>query len=110
MNANDARIVRVFTAQFDGTVEDNTPNANAAVPDQFDLILQAEVGAVLEDEPASPSHVPALPYTQAVLNETLRLYPPAYVTGREAIRDTTCSSWRLSSLFSGRSGGRGGPA
>jgi hypothetical protein len=32
MNANDARIVRLFTAQVDGTVEDNTPNANAAVP------------------------------------------------------------------------------
>ena len=39
MNANDARIVRLFTVQVDGTVEDNTPNANAQVPDQFDLIL-----------------------------------------------------------------------
>ena len=27
MNANDARIVRRFTAQVDGTVEDDTPNA-----------------------------------------------------------------------------------
>ena len=47
MNANDARIVRLFTAQVEGTVEDNTPNANSGVPDQFDLILQAEVGLVL---------------------------------------------------------------
>ena len=53
MNANDARIVRVFTAQVDGTVEDNTPNANAAVPDQFDLILQAEVGGVLGNSGAN---------------------------------------------------------
>ena len=44
--------MRLFTAQVDGTVEDNTPNANAAVPDQFDLILQAEVGAVLGDSGA----------------------------------------------------------
>jgi hypothetical protein len=47
MNANDARIVRLFTAQVDGTVEDNTPNANSSNPGQFDLILQAEVGLVL---------------------------------------------------------------
>jgi cytochrome P450 len=51
--------------------------------------LEAEHGAVLGDRPASPSDVPALPYSQAVINETLRLYPPAYVTGREAVRATT---------------------
>ena len=53
MNANDARIVRLFTTQVDGTVEDNTPNANSTVPDQFDLILQAEVGAVLGNSGAN---------------------------------------------------------
>ena len=37
----------------------------------------------------------ALPYTQAVINEALRLYPPAYVTGREAIRDTTIGGTRI---------------
>jgi cytochrome P450 len=51
--------------------------------------LEAELATILGDEPASPSDVPALPFTQAVVNETLRLYPPAYVTGREAVRDTT---------------------
>jgi cytochrome P450 len=30
-----------------------------------------------------------LPYTEAVLNEVLRLYPPAYAFGRRALRDTT---------------------
>ena len=53
MNANDARIVRLFTAQVDGTVEDNTPNAKARVPFQFDLILQAEVGDILGDSGAN---------------------------------------------------------
>ena len=51
--------------------------------------LEAELAAVLGNEPASPEDVLALPYTQAVVNETLRLYPPAYITGREAVRDTT---------------------
>ena len=57
--------------------------------------LEAELAAVLRDGPASPEDVPALPYTQAVINETLRLYPPAYVTGREAIRDTTIGGTRI---------------
>ena len=51
--------------------------------------LEAELAAVLGREPASPEDVPALPYSQAIVSETLRLYPPAYVTGREAVRDTT---------------------
>jgi cytochrome P450 len=50
--------------------------------------LEAELATVLGDALASPDVIPALPYTQAVVNETLRLYPPAYITGREAIRDT----------------------
>ena len=57
--------------------------------------LEAELAAVLGDRPASPDDVPALPFTQAVINETLRLYPPAYVTGREAIRDTTIGGTRI---------------
>jgi cytochrome P450 len=51
--------------------------------------LEAELAEVLGGEPVSPEIVPALPYAKAVINETLRLYPPAYVTGREAVRDTT---------------------
>jgi cytochrome P450 len=50
--------------------------------------LEAELEAVLGERPASPDDVPALRYTQAIVNETHRLYPPAYVTGREALRDT----------------------
>jgi hypothetical protein len=53
MNANDARIVRLFTTQVEGTVEDHTPNANSPVHDQFDVILQAEVGAVLGNSGAN---------------------------------------------------------
>jgi cytochrome P450 len=36
-----------------------------------------------------------LPYTQAVLNEVLRLHPPAYAFGRRALRDTTVGGHRV---------------
>jgi cytochrome P450 len=57
--------------------------------------LEKELAEVLGGEPATPEDVRALPYTQAIINETLRLYPPAYVTGREAIRDTTIRGTHL---------------
>ena len=57
--------------------------------------LEEELAAVLGSEPASPEDVSALPYAQAIVNETLRLYPPAYVTGREAVRDTTIGGTRI---------------
>jgi len=53
MHANDARIARLYTTQVDGTVEDPTPNANSPVADQFDLILQAEVGGSLGNSGAN---------------------------------------------------------
>jgi cytochrome P450 len=59
--------------------------------------LESELAEVLggRDGPPSPADVPALPYAQAVVNETLRLFPPAYVTGREAVRDTTVGGVRI---------------
>jgi len=59
--------------------------------------LEAELASVLVDRdgPPSPADVPALPYAHAVVNETLRLFPPAYVTGREAVRDTTVGGVRI---------------
>ncbi len=57
--------------------------------------LERELAAVLVDRPAAPEDIPSLPYAQAVISETLRLYPPAYVTGREAVRDTVIGGVRL---------------
>jgi cytochrome P450 len=51
------------------------------------LLAELRQEHVEDVEPASL--VERLPYTQAVLNEVLRLYPPAYAFGRRAIRDTT---------------------
>jgi cytochrome P450 len=48
--------------------------------------LRAEVAAVLGDRLPTPADLPCLPYTRAVIDETLRLYPPAWMLGRVARR------------------------
>lgn len=49
--------------------------------------LQAEVDAVLSDGPPGREAIPRLVYTRAVVDETLRLYPPVPMLVREAVRD-----------------------
>lgn len=38
-------------------------------------------------EPLGAADIPRLPYTSAVLQESMRLYPPAWLLGREALED-----------------------
>jgi len=52
-------------------------------------LVRAELLAAGADPATSPaSLVERLPYTQSVIQEVLRLYPPAYAFGRRAIRAT----------------------
>lgn len=51
--------------------------------------LHAEVDAVLGDAPATFEDVKRLPFTRAVVEETLRLYPPVPLQVREALADDT---------------------
>jgi cytochrome P450 len=51
--------------------------------------LHAELDAVLGGRPPTYADLPQLPVTLAILEETLRLYPPAHTIARQADRDVT---------------------
>jgi cytochrome P450 len=54
-------------------------------PEASDRLVD-EVDAVIGGELPGYQHVGQLPYTEAVWKETLRLYPPVWAMGREALR------------------------
>ncbi len=56
--------------------------------------LTAEV-AKLGSRPVTVEDLPALPYNAAALDEAMRLHPPAYMTGREAVEDIQLAGHRL---------------
>lgn len=58
--------------------------------------LVAEVDDVLGGRDPQASDVDALPWTQAVVSEVLRLYPPAYHVNRDAMQDDDISGIRVS--------------
>jgi cytochrome P450 len=49
--------------------------------------LHAELDEVLGGRPPTPSDVAQLPYTQAIVRESMRVYPPAWAIGRRTIAD-----------------------
>lgn len=51
--------------------------------------LDAELADVLEGREPSLADIGRLPFTEAVILESLRLFPPAYAISREALRPTT---------------------
>jgi len=63
------------------------PEAEARLHAELDLVLQGRLPA-LED-------LPRLPYTEMVVAESMRLYPPAWAMGRQATEDVDIGPYRL---------------
>jgi cytochrome P450 len=49
--------------------------------------LHDELDRVLGDRPPTLADLPNMPYTEWVMKESMRIYPPAWIVGREALED-----------------------
>jgi cytochrome P450 len=57
--------------------------------------LHAEIQSVLGDRLPTADDVRKLVYTDQVLKESMRLYPPAWTTGRETLEDIELSGYKI---------------
>lgn len=57
--------------------------------------IQAEVDQVLGDRHPTVDDLPGLRFTEQVVLETMRLYPPAWITGREALTEVEIGGVRI---------------
>ncbi|WP_052597433.1 cytochrome P450 [Aureispira sp. CCB-QB1] len=61
-------------------------------PDKL-KILQQEIDTVLQDKPPTFQNLKELTYTQMVLEESMRLYPPAWTIVRKVAHETTMDGY-----------------
>jgi cytochrome P450 len=57
--------------------------------------FHAELATELGGRAPNVSDLPKLKYTEMIAKETMRLYPPAYAVGREAIEETEIGGYRV---------------
>lgn len=57
--------------------------------------LHAEVDAVLQGRTPTIDDLPRLPYTRMVVEESLRLYPPAWTIGRQSIAPDIVGGYQI---------------
>ena len=63
-------------------------------PDAEAKLLQ-EIDSVLGDRTPTMDDLPALTYTRQVIDESLRLYPPAWALTRVAVEDDNVGGWSV---------------
>ncbi len=61
----------------------------------FERRLTDEIDAVLGDRPATADDFMRLPLTTAAVKEAMRLYPPAWAIGREAIEEVEIGGYTI---------------
>jgi cytochrome P450 len=57
--------------------------------------MHEEIDAVMSDAPFDPALMPRLEYTQMVIQESLRLYPPFWAMTRQAVADDVVGGYRI---------------
>lgn len=62
---------------------------------QVEATLHAELDAVIGAEPLTMADMARLPYTQAVIAESLRQHPPAWVISRRLLTDIEIDGWAV---------------
>jgi cytochrome P450 len=63
------------------------PEAEAKLADEWQRVLAGRA--------PTPDDLPNLPYTDAVITEAMRVYPPVYLIGREATCDLELGGYRV---------------
>jgi len=66
-----------------------------ALHPEVDARLAAELDEVLAGKPPAPEHIPRLRYTESVVKEAMRLYPPVPNVAREALEDCEIGGYRV---------------
>lgn len=62
---------------------------------EIEAALHAELDTVLAGRAPTFADLPALPYTHQVIKEAMRLYPPVWQLGRQAIEDVQIGQWTV---------------
>ncbi|MCU0619393.1 MAG: cytochrome P450 [Gemmatimonadaceae bacterium] len=89
-------ILTLLTAGHETTANLLTWSAWAiAGDDALQQAMRDEVAQVVGAAPLDPSHATQLPLVRAVVSETLRLHPPAWVMGRRALVDHEVDGWTI---------------